>query len=71
MIAGAGPTGVELACKISDLIKDRVEIYLVDKGDKILPTCKSFTRETAIDAIGKRNIRVKLVIINRLIYIAD
>ena len=28
VIAGAGPTGVELACKISDLIKDRVEIYI-------------------------------------------
>ncbi len=60
VIAGAGPTGVELACKISDLIKNRVEIYLFDKGDKILPNCKSFNREKAIDAIGKRNIRVFL-----------
>ena len=60
VIAGAGPTGVELACKISDLIKDRIEIYLVDKGEKILPSCKSFNREKAIDAIGKRNIRVYL-----------
>ncbi len=60
VIAGAGPTGVELACKISDLIKDRIQIYLVDKGDKILPNCKSFNREKAIDAIGKRNIRVYL-----------
>ncbi len=56
VIAGAGPTGVELACKISDLIKNRIEIYLVDKGDKILPNSKSFNREKAIDAIGKRNI---------------
>ncbi len=60
VIAGAGPTGVELACKISDLIKDRIQIYLVDKGDKILPNCKSFNREKAIDALGKRNIRVYL-----------
>ena len=60
VIAGAGPTGVELACKISDLIKDRIQIYLVDKGAKILPNCKSFNREKAIDAIGKRNIRVYL-----------
>ena len=60
VIAGAGPTGVELACKISDLIKDRVEIYLVDKGDKILPNCKSFNRDKAIEAIGMRNIRVYL-----------
>ena len=60
VIAGAGPTGVEIACKISDLLKDRVEIYLVDKGDKILPNCKSFNRDKAIDAIGKRNIKVYL-----------
>ena len=60
VIAGAGPTGVELACKISDLLKDKVEIYLIDKGDKILPNCKSFNREKAIEAISKRNIRVYL-----------
>ncbi len=60
VIAGAGPTGVELACKISDLIKGRVEIYLVDKGDEILSNCKSFNRDKAIDAIGKRNIRLYL-----------
>ena len=60
VIAGAGPTGVELACKISDLIKDRLEIYLVDKGDKILPTSKSFNREKSLYAIGERNIKVYL-----------
>ncbi len=60
VIAGAGPTGVELACKISDLIKGRIEIYLVDKGDKILPNSKSFNREKAIDAIGKKNIKIYL-----------
>ncbi len=60
VIAGAGPTGVELACKISDLLQDRVEIFLVEKGDRILPNCKSFNREKAIDAIGKRKIRVYL-----------
>jgi NADH dehydrogenase len=32
----------------------------VDKGEKILPTCKSFNREKAIEAIDKRNIRVYL-----------
>ena len=60
VIAGAGPTGVELACKISDLVDDRVDIYLVDKVDKILPNSKSFNRDKAIDAMSKRNIRVYL-----------
>ena len=60
VIIGAGPTGVELACKISDLINDRVEIYLVDKGDKILSKSKSFNREKAISAISKRSIKLFL-----------
>tara|TARA_B100000579_G_scaffold100546_1_gene79984 strand:- start:65 stop:1237 length:1173 start_codon:yes stop_codon:yes gene_type:complete len=60
VIAGAGPTGVELACKISDLIKNKVEIYLVDKGNQILSKSKSFNREKALDAIAKRNIKIYL-----------
>ncbi len=60
VIAGAGPTGVELACKLSDLVKNRVEICLVDKGKKILSKSKSFNREKAIDAIADRNIKIYL-----------
>ncbi len=60
VIAGAGPTGVELACKISDLVKNKVAIYLVDKGNQILTKSKSFNREKAIDAIAERNIRLYL-----------
>tara|TARA_Y100001968_G_scaffold22093_1_gene17486 strand:- start:19052 stop:20254 length:1203 start_codon:yes stop_codon:yes gene_type:complete len=60
LISGAGPTGVELACKISDLVKDKLEIYLIDKGSKILQSCKSFNREKAIEAISKRNIKIYL-----------
>ena len=60
VICGAGPTGVELACKISDLVSDRVDIYLVDKGNQILSKSKSFNREKAIAAIKKRNIKLFL-----------
>ena len=60
VISGAGPTGVELACKISDLVNDQVEIYLVDKGDKILSKSKSFNRDKAMNAISKRNIKIYL-----------
>ena len=60
VISGAGPAGVELACKISDLVNDQLEICLVDKGDKILSKSKSFNRETAIAAISKRNIKIYL-----------
>ena len=60
VIVGAGPTGVELACKLSDLVNNRIEICLVDKGNKILSRSKSFNREKAIDAINKRNIKMYL-----------
>ena len=60
VISGAGPTGVELACKLSDLVDNRIEIYLVDKRNKILSKSKSFNREKAIQAIANRNIKVYL-----------
>ena len=60
VISGAGPTGVELACKISDLIHNQVEIYLIEKGNKILPNSKSFNREKSMKEINKRNIKLFL-----------
>ena len=60
VIAGAGPTGVELACKAADLLNNRVQIYLVDKGNEILSKSKSFNREKAMEAISKRNIKIYL-----------
>jgi len=60
VICGAGPTGVELSCKLSDLLDNRVEIYLIDKGSEILAKSKSFNRENAINAISKRNIKIYL-----------
>ena len=60
IISGAGPTGVELACKIFDLIDDPLDIYLIEKGNKILPTAKSFNREKAIDQLVQRNIKIYL-----------
>ncbi|MBW3041141.1 NAD(P)/FAD-dependent oxidoreductase [Prochlorococcus marinus] len=60
VIAGAGPTGVELACKVADLVNNRVEIYLVDKGSKILSKSKSFNREKAIDEMARRNVKIYL-----------
>ena len=58
VISGAGPTGVELACKVSDLVNNRVEIYLVDQGNQILSKSKSFNRGKAMNALCKRNIKI-------------
>ena len=60
VIAGAGPTGVELACKISDLVDNQFPIYLIDKSDKILSKSKSFNREKSLAALSNRNIKVYL-----------
>ena len=60
VISGAGPTGVELACKFSDLVNNQVEIYLVDKGNQILSKSRSFNREKALEAIAERNIKIYL-----------
>ena len=60
IIAGAGPTGVELACELADLVHNKVEICLVDKGKKILSQSKSFNRDKAIEAMAKRNINIYL-----------
>ena len=59
-VSGAGPTGVELACKLSDLFDNKLDIYLIEKGNKILPFCKSFNREKAIESLGNRNIKIYL-----------
>jgi len=58
VISGAGPTGIELACKISDLVNNKLPIYLVEKGDRILAKSKSFNREKSKMAISNRNIKV-------------
>jgi len=58
IISGAGPTGVELACKVCDLVDNKLEIYLVEKRSSILAKSKSFNREKAIDSISKRNIKI-------------
>tara|TARA_B100000700_G_scaffold300104_1_gene367850 strand:- start:415 stop:1611 length:1197 start_codon:yes stop_codon:yes gene_type:complete len=60
VIAGAGPTGVELACKIADLVNNKVAIYLIDKGTKILPNSKAFNREASLLALEERNIKILL-----------
>ena len=60
VICGAGPTGVELACKISDLVNNRVEIYLIDQGDRILSKSKSFNRDKSIDEMTNRDIKIYL-----------
>ena len=57
-IIGAGPSGVELACKVSDLYKSKFEIIIVEKTSEILNNSKVFNKEEAEKAIEKKNINL-------------
>jgi len=57
-IIGAGPTGVELACKVSDLYKSKFEVIIVEKNPEILSNSKIFNKEEAEKTIEKKNINL-------------
>ena len=59
-IVGAGPSGVELACKLSDLYSHNFNIQIIEKSQEILNNNKVFNREEAEKAIKKKNINVLL-----------
>ncbi|HRD41142.1 MAG TPA: FAD-dependent oxidoreductase [Prochlorococcaceae cyanobacterium AMR_MDS_5431] len=59
-IVGAGPTGVELACKLADLAEGVIEINLIERSNQVLNSCRAFNREQAQIALSKRNIRMKM-----------
>tara|TARA_Y100001968_G_scaffold45599_1_gene35659 strand:- start:35062 stop:36237 length:1176 start_codon:yes stop_codon:yes gene_type:complete len=60
VIVGAGPTGVELACKISDLLEKQIEIHLIEISGKILANSKAFNQSQAEIALQKRKIKIHL-----------
>ncbi len=60
VIAGAGPSGIELACKIADLLHSQTQIHLIEMGERVLPNGKSFNQEQAMSALKKRKINLQL-----------
>jgi NADH dehydrogenase len=59
-IAGAGYSGVELACKLADRLGSRGRIRLIDRGDDILSTSPEFNRRAAYQALSERNVWIDL-----------
>ncbi len=55
-IIGAGPSGVELACKVRDLYESKFEVIIVEKTSDILNNSKIFNKEEAEKTIDKKNI---------------
>ncbi len=60
MIVGAGASGVELACKVADLLGGCAEVHLIDLADRVLPMGKSFNQEQAELALSQRNVKVHM-----------
>ena len=60
VIVGAGPTGVELACKLADLLEGSALVHLIEIGDEILPHSRSFNRARAQAALERRQVRLHL-----------
>tara|TARA_Y100001968_G_scaffold59475_1_gene50519 strand:+ start:71 stop:1255 length:1185 start_codon:yes stop_codon:yes gene_type:complete len=58
VIIGGGATGVELACKLSDILQDKVQIHIVEIGTSVLPNGKAFNQEQAKKALMKRKIKI-------------
>jgi demethylphylloquinone reductase len=59
-IVGAGYTGVEVACKLADRLKERGRIRLIQSRDTILPNAAEFNRNAALKALEQRGIWVDL-----------
>lgn len=60
VIVGAGPTGVELACKAADLLEGAARVHLIEMGEQILPRSSSFNREKAVAALERRQVKLQL-----------
>jgi len=59
-IVGAGYTGVELACKIADVLGEAGRVRLIDMSDRILAQATEYNRETAQKALEDHGIWVDL-----------
>lgn len=71
-IVGAGASGVELACKLADLLAGKALIELIEQGDKILAGSREFNRQQALAALQQRDVslryhsRVQVVAVDHL-----
>ncbi|MFE4104960.1 NAD(P)/FAD-dependent oxidoreductase [Almyronema epifaneia] len=60
LIIGAGPSGVELACKLADQLGDRAHVVLADLGQQILTPFSDSLRRAASRALAQRGVEVLL-----------
>ena len=58
-VVGAGPTGVELACKLADLSAGSAVVELIEQGETPLPHSPAFNREQALLSLQRRDVRLR------------
>ena len=58
-VVGAGASGVELACKLADLLAGAAMVELIEQGPELLPGSKAFNREQAHQALQRRDVRLR------------
>ncbi len=59
-IVGAGPSGIEIACKVHDIYNSKFQVNIVESSNEILSKNKVFNREEAEKALKSRKISVYL-----------
>ena len=55
-IVGGGYSGVELACKLADRLKEKGRLRIIDIGEDILRNSTKFNRQAAKQALQKRGV---------------
>ena len=58
-VVGAGPSGVELACKLADLLRGQASVEVIERGERCLPHAKAFNRSQAELALQQRDVRLR------------
>ena len=58
-VVGAGPSGVELACKLADLLRGAAVVELIEQGASALPQSRAFNREQGLAALQRRDVRLR------------
>ncbi|MEM8780467.1 MAG: NAD(P)/FAD-dependent oxidoreductase [Cyanobacteria bacterium P01_G01_bin.49] len=59
-IVGGGYSGVELACKLADRLKEIGRIRLIERGEKILSNSLNFNRNAAQNSLEARRVYLDL-----------
>jgi len=59
VVVGGGPTGVELTCKLADLVRGSAVVEVIEQGETLLPQSRAFNREQALLALQRRDVRVR------------